>query len=232
MSPLKEISRNKMKQKLLNYQCDHCEEKFQSELDLISHMLIHQNKCGHCDKNFSSKSNLKRHKENVHGILNKSLNDSEASGDEVDTECKENVSIGETSKVCDICDKSFSTRGNLNKHKKNVHQETDPAADDDEPEVEITIATEEAETIVDISSDITAVCDVCQKGFKGRCGKSNMERHKNNLHSEGRGDKKTSVVEDPDDTDEEDNDLLDNEEVTDLDVATDYYNRILLGLVQ
>ena len=72
-------------------------------------------------------------------------------------------------------------------------------------------------------SEVTATCDICNQGFKGRCGKSNMERHKANLHSGKIDDKE-------DETDEEDQDDDCVQTVTDLDIATDFYNRILLGI--
>ena len=67
--------------------------------------------------------------------------------------------------------------------------------------------------------EVTAECDLCRKGFLGRCGTSNMERHKRTVHG------LPPVVEDSVQMEEED------EELTDLDIVTDFYNKILLKLI-
>ena len=70
--------------------------------------------------------------------------------------------------------------------------------------------------------EVTAECDVCSKGFLGRCGTSNMERHKRTVH---RLAQIPPAVEDSVKIEEED------EELTDLDIVTDFYNKILLKLI-
>ena len=123
---------------------------------------------------------------------------------------------------CRECKKSFSTKSNLRRHRVNVHGEE---AMEDEIIVKTPVKGEDSESKENLS-EVTATCDVCNQGFRGRCGKSNMERHKANLHPENVGKDDNSG----DETDEEDQDDDCVQPVTDLDIATDFYNRILLGI--
>ena len=69
MSPLKEISRNKLKK--AEYLCNICKEVFGEESDYKIHLQQHEqkeNKCTICGQIFANKWNLKRHCENVHGL--------------------------------------------------------------------------------------------------------------------------------------------------------------------
>merc|ERR1712227_1155563 len=69
--------------------------------------------------------------------------------------------------------------------------------------------------------EVTSHCDICGKSFIGRCGQSNMERHKRNIHRQEVKEKEIPV--------EEDNMEM---EMSDLDLVTDFYNKIILKLVQ
>jgi len=112
MSPLKEISRNKLKK--AEYLCNICKEVFGEESDYKIHLQQHEqkeNKCTICGQIFANKWNLKRHCENVHGLKEdidlpqKSLVQSVKT---VDLETKENKS--EITAYCDICNQGFRGR--------------------------------------------------------------------------------------------------------------------------
>ena len=69
MSPLKEISRNKLKKS--EYVCNICKELFEEENDYKLHLQQHEqkeNKCTICGQIFANKWNLKRHGERVHSL--------------------------------------------------------------------------------------------------------------------------------------------------------------------
>ena len=189
MSPLKEISRNKLKSKH-KFKCELCQQEFESESVFKTHMQLHENKCNLCDQSFSSRWNLKRHKENIHGVKDDNTPQK---------------------------DKVMGTPiQNIKKEPENESKEN---------------KVEKSETKSE--STVTAYCDICNQGFKGRCGKQNMERHKLNLHPKTSPKPEAVVrkIDDHDDeTDEEDDSVTVMESVSDLDIATDFYNRILLGL--
>ena len=188
MSPLKEISRNKLKSKQ-KFKCEMCQQQFESESIFKTHMQLHENKCNLCEQNFSSRWNLKRHKENVHGVKD-------------DNTPQKEKPIGSP-----IQSNKKETEIDSKENKK-----------------------EKSETKSE--STVTAYCDICNQGFKGRCGKQNMERHKLNIHSKTtpKSDVISMKYDDENVTDEEDETETVIETVTDLDIATDFYNRILLGL--
>ena len=60
-----------------------------------------------------------------------------------------------------------------------------------------------------------------------RCGKQNMERHRDNIHAE-----KINKKEENDGNTATEDEELGVEEVTKLDIATDYYNRLIIELSQ
>ena len=188
MSPLKEISRNKLKSKQ-KFKCEMCQQQFESESIFKTHMQLHENKCNLCEQNFSSRWNLKRHKENVHGVKDDNTPQKE---------------------------KPIGSPIQSNKKETEIESKENKK--------------EKSETKSE--STVTAYCDICNQGFKGRCGKQNMERHKLNIHS--KTTPKSDVISmnyaDENVTDEEDESATVIETVTDLDIATDFYNRILLGL--
>ena len=64
--------------------------------------------------------------------------------------------------------------------------------------------------------------------FNYRCGKQNMERHRDNIHADKTKTNKEEELE------EEKHQIPETEKdevkVTDLDIVTDYYNRLIIEL--
>ena len=88
---------------------------------------------------------------------------------------------------CRLCESSFSSKWNLRRHIERRHNEeltpgkTVKMKEVKEEEVK---AEPEDEESKENKSEITAICDICNKGFRGRCGKQNMERHRDNIHAD------------------------------------------------
>ena len=166
--------------------------------------------CHLCGKTFYKRNNVKRHLENVHNIFTETLNTSDSKLLAKEKENKPKKQISKNVKnppKAKILHKSTSKAMKLSRLKeKKLKKKTSQKMKD-------TDSIEELE--------ITAHCDVCGKGFKGRCGQSNMERHRRNVH--GCPTKKTEVMEQP--AGEQ------TEELTELDIVTDFYNKIILKLL-
>ena len=164
--------------------------------------------CHLCGKTFYQRNNVKRHLENVHNIFTEETLNSKLPPKE-----KENKPKKQISNVTDpppkpkiplkILNKRNSKGSKLSRLKeKKMKKKTGQKMKDTDSVDEL---------------EITAHCSVCGKGFKGRCGQSNMERHRRNVH--GLLTNKTGAVE------------QETEEVSELDVVTDFYNKILLKLL-
>ena len=126
--------------------CSVCTSVFTHKISLIRHMKIHSEeaemfKCEKCPKSFPRKDKLTRHRESVHNFVNIKLN-SVNSLEKVDhnlyckmcdmifsgpdskdmliehlrRKCKPDERLG-----CSLCDKDFSTKSNLTKHKLTFH---------------------------------------------------------------------------------------------------------------
>ena len=159
--------------------------------------------CHLCGKTFYQRNNVKRHLENVHNIFTETLNTSDSKL----AKEKENKPKKQISKKAKILHKRNSKVIKLSRlQEKKLKKKTCQKIKD-------TDSTDELE--------ITAHCDDCGKGFKGRCGQSNMERHRRNVH--GLPTNKTGVMEQP--AGEQ------TEELTELDIVTDFYNKIILKLI-
>ena len=158
--------------------------------------------CHLCGKTFYQRNNVKRHLENVHNIFTETLNTSDS---KLSKE-KENKPKKQISKNVINPPKAKLLKRKLSRLKeKKLKKKTAQKIKDTDSMDEL---------------EITAHCGVCGKGFKGRCGQSNMERHRRNVH--GLPTNKTGVVEQPEEQ---------IEEVTELDIVTDFYNKIILKLL-
>ena len=164
--------------------------------------------CHLCGKTFYQRNNVKRHLENVHNIFTEILNTSDS---KLPTE-KENEPKKQVSKNVINPPKAKIL------HKRNSKGMTLSRLK--EKKIKKRTAQKIKETISMDELEITAHCDICEKGFKGRCGQSNMERHRRNVH--GLLTNKTGMMEQ---TEQQ------TEELTELDIATDFYNKIILKLL-
>ena len=116
MSPLREITTNKIKSLDRLYLCDYCKLGFDKESALTAHAREHEapagNQCRLCGSGFSSKWNLRRHIERRHrlagGQVGVKEDDDDVRAEPEDEESKENKS--EITAVCDICNKGFRGR--------------------------------------------------------------------------------------------------------------------------
>lgn len=120
MSPLREITTNKIKSLDRLYLCDYCKLGFDKESALQAHAREHEtpagNQCRLCQSGFSSKWNLRRHIERRHKLaggqegvkVKEEREDDEVRAEPEDEESKENKS--EITAVCDICNKGFRGR--------------------------------------------------------------------------------------------------------------------------
>lgn len=163
--------------------------------------------CHLCGKTFYQRNNVKRHLENVHSIFTEAL----ATSDSKLPKEKENKPKKQIKNV-------------INPPKAKILQKRNSKGLKLSRLKEKKLKKKSAQKIRDTDSmdelEITAHCDVCWKGFKGRCGQSNMERHRRNVH--GLPTNKTGVLEH---TEEQ------TEKFTDLDIVTDFYNKIVLKLL-
>ena len=117
MSPLREITTNRIKSLDRLYLCDYCKLGFDKESALQVHAREHEtpagNQCRLCESGFSSKWNLRRHIERRHKLIQeetkmKEVKEEEVNAEPEDEESKENKS--EITAACDICNKGFRGR--------------------------------------------------------------------------------------------------------------------------
>ena len=118
MSPLKEITSNKIKSLDRLYLCDYCKLGFDKEAALAAHAREHEgpagNQCRLCGSGLSSKWNLRRHIERRHRLaggqeeVKEEREEDDVRAEPEDEESKENKS--EITAVCDICNKGFRGR--------------------------------------------------------------------------------------------------------------------------
>lgn len=176
------------------------EDNLAKEKELVCHL---------CGKTFYQRNNVKRHLENVHSIFTETVNTSASKPPRE----KENKPKTKTStNVIDPPKPKLPLRVLNKRNSKGIKISRSKEKKSKKKAVQKlkeTVSMEELET--------TAYCDLCGRGFKGRCGQSNMERHRRNHH--GNLANKTCVGEQTE------------EEISELDIVTDFYNKIILKLL-
>lgn len=112
--------------KIKSYQCDQCTESYMYLGDLNRHKIIKHEagleyKCKTCDKKFRNKSNFKRHCTTVHKLVNESYKFDECNQgftnlpvlNQHKTQCHDK----DNRYKCGICNKCFTQKCSLDKHK-------------------------------------------------------------------------------------------------------------------
>ena len=150
-----------------NYTCDICGKPYRSASDKkkhirSSHMDANNNfVCDVCNKTFSYNFNLVRHKKSQHeeswNLVQREKIQHEQLQCEVAQEESFHLNANEEF-VCDICNQTFSKKGNLTRHKKSRHEEIVHS---------------------DASEEFGCECDVCHETFTL---KRNLLRHKKVKH--------------------------------------------------
>lgn len=124
------------------FRCDLCDKAFRDSYILRRHKRIHTGEkpfqCNFCEKTFGTKSNLKSHIKSRHSIdpsarQPKRRNDrfkcdtcSKCFRDSYILRRHQVVHTGEKPYNCDLCDKGFATKSNLDSHKRSRHSGLKP----------------------------------------------------------------------------------------------------------
>ena len=179
---------------VVTFACDVCAKKYKEMRLLKRHKARDHgigtwqtHACRICHKVFFQKSNLKTHLAAVHSAKYTPLLESAADHTalEVTTasrqECESNATEqprsseaekkakGNTEQLitCNICSRSFCTKGNLRQHLNNVHGDQGPSTS--------------TSSVTTVNTEKLFTCDICSHSFNK---KTNLARHIHSVHGE------------------------------------------------
>ena len=168
----------------LGHPCNVCGKKFTLEKSLLNHTkLFHQNEkpleCSSCDKIFSKKSRLSQHISSVHlrlqvcDLCGKRLSSRRVSIH------KRAVHLKLRPYKCDICEKTFFNKQNLERHHQSIHQ---PKAQCQFCGKEFTLVFIQRHIDLMHLGNLSHQCAECGKRF---VDKPTLERHTKDTHLKG-----------------------------------------------
>ena len=128
------------------------------------------NACQLCGKAFNQWNNVKRHMEKVHHVLTEedSMLPMKEKENKPNKQISKNVTVPKPKIPLKVTAKRNSKGLKLSRLKEKKLKKKSAKKVKDKDSVD--------------ELEITAHCSLCRKGFKGRCGQSNMERHRRNVH--------------------------------------------------